>query len=405
MNVSTSRPIPPFPINPTPTESCMYLDATGRLDNITRARQTTYSCISSASWVPRALFTLSIPERRKLTRAEQQYYREKVEKSLINLRVNPSSTVFRRLVEDGKLHMDVRLQLLGSQLLLLYKTGFSCSTQESKRRICHRLPKREGNDATRSYFEAAHCHLLPELRVRIGQGKSYSIPPDSWLYLAWNTTTLLPTIWNQADTMVDGQNSNPDSLRCEILRVFNRAAQLNTRKNSEEYYHEVIKKIVERVREYLRLNPSNTYTLPLRCYMEVLNDYQHQIDDRVNMLAWVCMERSLETEQEVRVVQKRIWNMTQIGIVINKEQSFATHKEQFKLIKPKDLKKVLVPQIQTQIPTITARSPSPLPIRRSSLPVPIHRRVTVPIRPVPVPVPIRPVTVSVQPTPTPIRKT
>lgn len=345
MNVSRS--------NPLPTESCIYLDSTGLLDDSKRARETTYSSVSSASWVPRTLFEIStiLPEGRKLTSREKQLYSENVEKVLINLRINPAQDVINRLIEDGKLHMDIRIQLLGQQLLFVYRTGLRFSTQSSKWRICHRLPKRvEEEEEKRSCFEAAHCHLLPELKVQHVR-KARSVPPNSWLYATWNITTLLPTEWNQTDTMLDGQNTNPASLRCEILdSVFNQAAQFNA-ESCENYYHDIIRRIATRIEKYLReCGNDSQYTLPLRCYREVLGDYIRQIGANVNMLAWVCIERSLETDQEVIAVQKRIWAMTREETIIGRNKSFAPHQESN--ISPDNLVRVPVPHTQAQIPAL-----------------------------------------------------
>lgn len=300
------------------SEHFVYLDRTEHTEGTN-----SYSTVPGASWVSGAVLKrgADLTEERTLCKSQ-------VETVMINLRRQPTDLMLRQIIEDGKLHMDVRMQLLAQQVLLVYKTGYSYLDLKSRWRICHKIKQTpEPGDEAQSCYQAAHCNLFPELGLRPGStGKHIPFPKTSWLCSTWNTTTLLPLAWNQTDTMLDGQNSNRSSFRAQITEVLNRAAQL-TAGTCAEYFNEVMIKMAQRLEECMR-HPRNgasaQYIIPLRCYREVVEQYLIRMRAGENMLAWACMERSLEREGAVRAVQMRIWEMTKIQAV-----SFLSPKRRF----------------------------------------------------------------------------
>lgn len=308
-----------------PAEYSIYLDQERCSESTT-----SYSQLSSASWVPSSI--LKVNETDETT---HKAYHRKTEQMFVNLRQQPTNLMLQEFIKHGQLHMDVRMQLLGQQLLMVYKTGHKYVAEKSRWRICHRSPPRQEGEPT-SYFQAAHCNLFPELAMEASQGQAIPFSKKSWLCTTWNITTLLPTEWNQTDTAIDGKNSNSSSFRCHITSSILNEAAKRTATSCSTYYNEIIKEMAKRLDICLReYGSQHAYTLPLRCYRQVVQEYLDQANTGVNMLAWVCMEQSLETPEEIHAVQQRIWEMSKIQTVIFRgDGRFAGHKNQYVSIQP-----------------------------------------------------------------------
>lgn len=338
----------PSPVVLASSEYFVYLDRT-----VHREGTNSYSNVSSASWVSGAVLKIENDAATARVSCSRQ-----VESVMINLRRQPTPHVLAQIIEDGRLHMDVRIQLLAQQIILVYKTGYSYMDQKSRWRICHKMEKAVAGDEAKSCYQAAHCNLFPEMGLLLDptQGEFIPFPKTSWLCSTWNTTTLLPTTWNQTDTMLDGQNSNRSSFRAQITQVLNQAAKVDAG-SCVGYYNDILIKMAARldacIRKYEQETETHKYIIPLRCYREVVEQYLNRTRAGDNMLAWACMEPSLDTEQAIHAVQARIWKMTQIEAhSFLAVKRFSPHAQLFKPMQSQNTGLLRAPMrlLETQIP-------------------------------------------------------
>lgn len=231
-------------------------------------------------------------------------YCHSIEPILVDLSVKATNEIIQKLTNEFQDHVETKLQLFYTQILLVIKTNKIFALHHTK----------DQSGQGKDLYPAAHDAAIPSLKYQEG---------SDWIDLAsgtsigksWNITTILPKAANDVDLALDGKNGAKNRLRFQALEILNKIA-IETNPDTKAAFQLFIGCFLERIehaknKSYRKTDEHAQKLFILYYYEKTVRSYQLQALKGDDIFLKMCPkeqgQNSAVLTDRVTKTHQRMW--------------------------------------------------------------------------------------------------